>query len=136
MVARRQNRPDPRALTAATGEGGFGEEPALASDRGLPSSAETMGPEIVGRTPYDLLHEHGIAHAVAKVLRSIDAVELLGTLSYILLGLFGKSGLPMRMWVFLALLAGYHIVGKPVGSFFEMSVERRLRRNPNARNGE
>jgi hypothetical protein len=127
MATRRQNRPDPRALTAGTGEGGFDVESTVASDTGFPTTVGTTAPELVGRTPYDLLHEHGIASAAARVLASIDAVELLGTLAYILLGLFGKSGLPMRMWVFLAVLAGYHVVGKPVARLLEIFVETTFR---------
>jgi hypothetical protein len=128
MTTRRQNRPDPSALTAGTGEGGFSEESPVVSDIGTASARTgTVAPELVGRTPYDLLHEHGVAHAAAKVLRGIDAVELLGTSAYVLLGLFGKSGLPMRMWVFLAVFAGYHIAGKPLGRSLELLVERWFR---------
>jgi len=52
---------------------------------------------VVGRTLWDLAHE--------------NPVEVLATLAYVLPWFYGKSGSsPVRFWVFLASLAGYHIL--------------------------
>jgi len=121
-------RSDARA-TAKTGEDIFDpDESVIASDTGLQNSQTTMGP-IVGRTGYDLLYEGGITGAAAKLLYGIDVVELLGTTAYVLLRLFSKPDVPiMRVWVFLGLLAGYHVIVKPLESLLWSYVEQLRRR--------
>ena len=126
MSPRKQTRLAPGVLTARTGEDIYGLEESVASDATSQSNSETTAaPMIVGRTPYDLLHEWRVLAAVARLISGMDAVELLASVAYIVLGLWGKSaGSVMRFWVFLTLLSGYHVILKPLGSLLWVLVGR------------
>ncbi len=124
-MKRHQSKPDAKMLSAKTGEDFFDPDSAIASDTSGQELGATTAPRLVGRTPYDLLYEHGLTGSLARLLGEFDAIEVLATLTYILLGLFGKSGGPiMRFWVFLGLLTGYHVILKPVGSLLWSVVHR------------
>ena len=85
----------------------------------------TTVPKAVGRTVYDLLYEPGLTGPLARLLAEFDPVELLGTLTYILSGTSGKKDAPtMQLWVFLSVLAGYHIMLRPLSSLLWHYVRR------------
>jgi len=76
-------------------------------------------PKIVGRTAYDLLYESRLTGSLARLLGEFDPVEILGTLTYILFGIFGKKNAPtMQLWVFLSVLAAYHVLFRPLNGLF------------------
>ncbi len=125
MKQRHQSKPDAKMLSAKTGDDIFDPDSAIASDTSVQEFGATTAPRLVGRTPYDLLSEEGITGALAKLIGGFDAIEVLGTSAYILLGLFGKSSGPiMRFSVFLGLLAGYHVILKPISSLLWSFVRR------------
>ncbi len=125
MKQRHQSKPDAKMLSAKTGEDFFESDSAIASDISGQELGATTAPTIVGRTPYDLLYEKGLAGALARLLSEFDSIEVLATLTYILLGIFGKSSGPiMRLWVFLGLLVGYHVILKPISSLLWSVVRR------------
>ena len=69
----------------------------------------------VGHTPVDLLYEKGIQRTFAKLLAELDPVEILGTVVYVVLNIWGKSDdLVLPFWLFVALLAGYHALARPI----------------------
>jgi hypothetical protein len=114
MKRQRQTRQDERVLTAKTGEDFYDPEASVSSDVGAPLSEATTA-HVVGRTPVDLLYERQLSSALARFIDQLDPVEVLGTLVYVLLGVWGKSsGLEMRFWVFVTSLAGYHVLLKPI----------------------
>lgn len=131
MTSRRsQTRPDPRVFTAKTGDvGPFDPESSIISDTGTEAFQETS--RVVGRTPYDLLHEHGITVALGKLIAETDPLELIIVTAYVLLRLFGKGEPVMRFWVFIGLLAGYHIVLKPLSDWLRINLLRPKHEPPN-----
>jgi hypothetical protein len=122
-MKRRHSYSDPRALTAKTSIEPFSSEETVASDTTAQFSKYTSAP-VVGHTAVDLLYDKGLSAAAAKVISSIDAVELLATGGYILFGLFKAGNLVMRFWVFLALLAGYHVFVKPLASLLSRVIDQ------------
>ena len=79
----------------------------------------------VGRTFWDTIHEPGVSTALSAFISEVDPVEVLGTLAYIFLSIYGKSGAyPMRFWVFWALLAGYHVGIKPLSGLLHRMIGR------------
>lgn len=128
MKRRRQTRPDPRVLTAKTGDDIFGaEEEGITSDLGV-QPATTAAPPVPGHTAVDLLYETGLQHALAKVVGELDPVEILGTATYVVLNVWGKStGLVLQFWKFAAILAGYHAVARPSLKLVFQYLEARSR---------
>jgi hypothetical protein len=123
MKQRRQSYSDSRALTAQTSIDAFGTEETIASDTTIQYSKQTSAPA-VGHTAIDLLYDKGLSGSVAKLIGNMDAIEVLATTSYVLLGLFKSGNLVMRFWVFLALLAGYHVFVKPVASLLTRALDQ------------
>jgi hypothetical protein len=138
MAQRRHTKSNPQVYTAPTGDPIYDPEDPDVSDAGnLTAFAGTAGPT-VGRTAFDVIHEQGIAAALAKVIRKFDPVEVLATTAYVLFGLFMKSGgLVMRFWVFCALLAGYHWLVRPLGGYLEKVLDAKADRGqPDRHSGE
>src|ERR1700693_1001757 len=123
MKQKRQSYSDSRALTAQTSIDPFGREEMIASDTNGQYSKQTSVPA-VGHTAIDLLYDKGLSGAVAKIIGSMDAIELLATISYVLFGLLKSGNLVMRFWVFLALLAGYHVIVNPLASLFTRALDQ------------
>jgi hypothetical protein len=70
---------------------------------------------IVGRTPYDLLSDQRLSGSLGNFVSALDPIEVIATAAYVVLGIWGKStGLPMSFWEFIVLLAGYHLVLRPL----------------------
>jgi hypothetical protein len=62
-----------------------------------------------------LLYDQTFSGALGKFIAKLDAIEVLATAAYIILGIWGKSnGLPMPFWKLISLGAGYHIVLRPL----------------------
>lgn len=114
MTARRRSRREPRELTARTSIDSLEEPEELAASDEVITAEETGTGSVVGRTSIDLLYEAGVSKAFARLVSDADAVEILGTIVYVTLSIWGKSdGLPMPFWLFAVSLAAYHLVARP-----------------------
>jgi hypothetical protein len=89
-----------------------------------PELVRTSDTQVVGRTTPDLIYEVGLPSALAKLIAELDGIEILGTTAYVLLMTLGKQGPVMSFWLFLILLAGYHIALRPIASFVSWKFER------------
>jgi len=89
------------------------EHTTAANSGSHPGSKGAKSP--VGHTPVDLLYEKGIQRTLAKLLAELDPVEILATVVYVVLSIWGKSkDLVLPFWLFIALLAGYHTLARPI----------------------
>ncbi|PYU18714.1 MAG: hypothetical protein DMG32_25780 [Acidobacteria bacterium] len=87
------------------------ERTTASNSESHPGSKGAKSP--VGHTPVDLLYEKGIQRTLAKLLAELDPVEILGTVVYVVLSIWGKSNaLVLPFWLFIALLAGYHTLAR------------------------
>src|SRR3989442_3696694 len=71
-------------------------ERTTASNSGShPGSKGAKSP--LGHTPVDLLYEKGIQRTLAKLLAELDPVEILGTVVYVVLSIWGKRSEERRV---------------------------------------
>ncbi len=103
-----------------TRKGNSGSEPSTALGNVNLGNPEDGERTVVGRTSYDLISENcgGLSSALAEFVRSMNPIVLLMTVAYVLLCIFAKpSGSPMSFGAFCAILAGYDLLLRPLGTF-------------------
>jgi hypothetical protein len=120
MRTRRKTRQAAQVLSAPTGTDitdifeSQAEGVVASNYDGELGSGPTGGETPVGHTAVDLLYEKGIQRAFAKLVAELDPVEVLGTIAYVTLNIWGKPSAPLlSLGYFLLLLAGYHVVARP-----------------------
>lgn len=118
MPPRRTNRPVGSDLTTRTGEEVYDTDTGAASDLPTPMYQQQTSatlPPVVGRTAYDLVAEKTVTGALGFFISTLDPIEVLAAIAYVLLGIWGKSpSLPMPFWEFIGVFAGYHVILKPI----------------------
>ena len=81
--------------------------------RERPDSPITQSSPVIGRTAWDVAHAAGVAGHADRVLGELDPVELMAVLLYAYLVWKAPDKAPSFV-LFVALLAGYHLVLRPL----------------------
>jgi hypothetical protein len=118
---------DPRAARGA--ERVLHSERSTAGDTRFEQKQETSSPPFAARRVREVLSEctREIATPLAGRVRKMGIVELLGTIAYVLLGIYARPpGLPMPFWAFGIFL----ILASPLRTLLGRLIDRVM---PNTR---